>query len=113
MTDLGEWLPLLILVAIPVADVVATIFFVWLYAHSKRSWLLLLMAVSNTIITGVFLFIGFLAFRRVLGYEPLSWGAEGTLIALMMLGLVPILKMAAFMRARRMRGAPPSFGTRD
>jgi hypothetical protein len=98
-----------------VLDVVATAFFIRLYLVSRRpsagrglrhallverSWLLLLMSVTNTIITSVFLFIGYLAVRRVLGLPLLEWGAAATLLALVLLGAVPIIKMVAFWLAR-------------
>lgn len=132
------------LVVIPLLDVVATGFFLRLYLRSKRagpasgrmtkmapggslaqrltrwlfsdrSWLLLLMTFSNVIITAVFLFLGWLAVRRLLGESPFPWAADATLVMLLLLGLVPIIKMAAFWRARRrsMPPVPPPFGEKD
>lgn len=81
---------------------------------SERSWLLLLLFFSNLIITLVFVFIGYLAYRRAMGEAPLEYGPQMTLVALYVLGLVPIIKMVAFIITRRRhKGAPPPFGMHD
>ena len=118
---------LTLLILMPLLDVAASAFFVYLFIVSKnrtaqsvgffrgRSWLLALMAYSNVVITAVFLFIGYLALRRLNGFTPYPWGAVATALSLLVLGTVPIVKAGAFLMARRSRDErrPPPFGDDD
>lgn len=128
---------LILLVILPVGDTIATAFFFSLFLRSKRptiqvaerarrprlwggpvllggrSWLLGLMTLAWAAITVVFVLIGYLAGRRLLGQPPLPQGAALTAIGLIVLGLIPIVFAAAFYATRRKRGGPPPFGERD
>jgi hypothetical protein len=127
---------LLVLVTLlPIGDLIATIFFAYLFQQSKRgivievepntkspfrtrmlggrSWLLALLTASFAIITIVFAFLTFVTARRLLFFPPLSWTPIPTAILLVLLGLIPIAFTVAFWRTRRKRGSPPPFGDTD
>ncbi len=120
------------LLALPVLDAAATVFFSRLFLRSQReavpgsdaphwrsrvlagrSWLLGLLTASFAIITAAFLVIGFLAGRRLLGFAPLQSGALLSVVALLFLGAIPPIFMWAFWQARRRKGSPPPFGEND
>jgi hypothetical protein len=139
-TSLFEAIILVLLIVLPIGDTIATAFFFSLFLHSKRtpppkpgskaianrprlwggpkllagrSWLLGLMTVSWGLITVVFILIGYLAGRRLLGQAPLPQGAAITAIGIVALGLIPIAFAIAFWLTRRRRGAPPPFTEAD
>lgn len=124
MNDDGTIEPLLLLLAVlPVGDLFATIFFARLFWRSKqldqvdqipgaeptfitrllggRSWLLALLTASFAIITAAFILIGFLSARRLLGYPPLEGQTPFVVLALAMLGAIPIAFAIAFWQTRR------------
>jgi hypothetical protein len=79
-----------------------------------RSWLLALLTASFAMITVAFIVIGFLAGRRLLGFQPLEHGALYTLLVLIPVGLIPIVFAIVFYMTRRRRGgSPPPFGNSD
>ena len=130
---------LILLIALPVGDMIATAFFFSLFLRSKRpqppqipakvarrprlwggprslggrSWLLGLMTIAWATITVVFILIGYLAGRRLLGQPPLAQGAALTAIGLIVLGLIPIAFAITFYATRRRRGGPPPFSETD
>ena len=129
---------LLLLIALPIGDTIATAFFFWLFLRSKRpttqvaaevlrrprlwggpvllggrSWLLGLMTLAWATMTVVFILIGYLAGRRLLGQPPLPQGAALTAIGLIVLGLIPIAFAVAFYATRKRRGGPPPFRETD
>ena len=138
--SLFEVIILVLLIVLPIGDTIATAFFFSLFLHSKRtpapkpgpevianrarlsggprllggrSWLLGLMTLSWGLITIVFILIGFLAGRRLLGQPPLPQGAAITAIGIVVLGLIPIVFAIAFYMTRRTRGGPPPFSETD
>jgi hypothetical protein len=120
------------LVVLPIGDLAATIFFTWLYIISKspqqvtlgaepgflsrmlggRSWLLGLLAVKCAIVTANFVFIGWLAFLRLTD-RPVEGATVWVILTLIILGVIPIVFMAAFWRSRKRRGSPPPFTESD
>lgn len=139
-SSLFEVIVLVLLIVLPIGDTIATAFFFSLFLHSKRtpppkpgseavarrprlwggprwvggrSWLLGLMTLSWAIITVVFILIGFLAGRRLLGQAPLPQGAAITAIGIVVLGMIPIAFAIAFYLTRRKRGGPPPFNEAD
>src|SRR5688500_17244937 len=138
--DLIEQILLLAVTLLPVADLAATLFFANLFWQSKaptvvedggvipavpgaertfmtrllggRSWLLALLTAAFGIIPLVFAFIGFLSGRRLLGI-PVEGTAPFVVIALLLLGTIPIVFAVAFWRTRRKHGSPPPFSNRD
>jgi hypothetical protein len=137
---LFEGIILVLLIVLPVGDTIATAFFFSLFLNSKRtpapkpgskatanrprlwggpkllagrSWLLGLMTVSWGLITVVFILIGYLAARRLLGQAPLPQGAAITAIGVVALGLIPIAFAIAFWLTRRKGGGPPPFSETD
>lgn len=136
--SLFEAIILVLLIVLPFGDMIATAFFLSLFLHSKRtpvpepgseavaprltggprlfggrSWLLGLMTLAWATITIVFMLIGWLAGRRLLGAEPLAQGPAITAISSVVLGLIPIVFAIAFWMTRRKRGGPPPFGETD
>ena len=138
MNEEGASVLLIAFAILPIGDAIATAFFARLFWRSKaessrdqvppgavhssfmtrllgdRSWLLALLTASFAVITIVFVVIGLLAVRRMLGFEPLQQGAVITIAGLFALGLIPIAFMFAFLATRRARGgSPPPFGRQD
>lgn len=138
--SLFEVIVLVLLIVLPLGDMIATAFFFSLFQHSKRtpplqpgseavasrprlwggprllggrSWLLGLMTLSWATITVVFILIGWLAGRRLLGQAPLPQGAAITAIGIVVLGTIPIAFAIAFYLTRRKRGGPPPFSETD
>lgn len=78
-----------------------------------RSWLLGLMTAAWGTIAVVFVVIGYLAGRSLLGYPSLPEAALLVSLALVVLGSIPITFALAFYMTRRRRGGPPPFGELD
>ena len=136
-----EWLILVLLVLVPVGDSISTAFFFSLFWRSKRpgvlgevpaqvagrprlwggpallggrSWLLGLLTLAWATITLIFVVIGYLAGRSLLGYPSLPEAALLVSLALVVLGSIPITFAIVFYMTRRRRGgAPPPFGESD
>ena len=134
------WLWLVLLV--PAGDIVATVFFSYLFWISKheraeystprfthplvrwigrplrwlfegRSWLLGLLAFSFLIITITFCYFGVLLVRRFIGLPTLTDTAGITTLLIVVLGTIPIVFLVTFWVTRRTRGGPPPFSGTD
>lgn len=70
--------------------------------EGPRSWVLRLFALGSTVKLIGATMVSFLAARRLLGLEPLEWGASATVLAVLALEVMPIVYALEF-RARSSR----------
>lgn len=90
----------LVLALLPIPAAWAT---VYLWQHVGGSWMLRLLAISASVQLAAATFVGWLATRRLLGLEPVEWGALLTAIAVLALELMPIVYALEFRRRRATR----------
>lgn len=130
----AEEMLIMLLLPLPIADGIATVFFFRLFLRSQhggateelgtarrwrsrilagRSWLLGLLTLAFAIITLAFVIIAVLAGARIFGYGPIPGGVAMLVLALIFLGCIPPVFMWAFWQSRRRRGAPPPFSEDD
>ena len=121
---------LLAVIVEPLGDLAAAIFFAYLFWISKvepvpgsertftsrllrnRSWLLGLLCLKSIVVTVVFSFIGWIAIARIRN-TPVEGASPFVILALIVLGALPIMFMFAFWRTRRGKGTPPPFNGND
>lgn len=127
------WLVVTAAVVIPLGDLIAGFFFLYLFTRSKsvgepgteptfltrllrgRSWLLALLMMKSFVVATVFTYFAILTIRRLMRLANLDWTPITSALALVILGLIPILFMVAFWLTRRRRGnyTLPPFGGQD
>lgn len=84
--------------AAPLPATVANLYLWRVYTLDTTNWVLRAFAVGSTIVNVASLWFGFLAVRRLLGFDPIDWTPPASAVVALALELVPIYFAIEFRR---------------